>query len=54
VAKKKPVEFLGNSYNDLCDFPKEIRRLLGAELLLVQIGSMPTDFKPMPQVGKGV
>ena len=54
MAKKKPVEFLGNSYNDLCDFPKEIRRLLGGELLLVQIGSMPTDFKPMPEVGKGV
>jgi len=27
---------------------------MGAELLRVQLGVMPTDFKPMPSVGKGV
>jgi phage-related protein len=53
VITKKPLEFLGDSYNDLCGFPKDVRRLAGSELLRVQIGSMPTDFKPMPSVGKG-
>jgi phage-related protein len=53
VAIKKPIRFLGNSYDDLCGFPKEVRRIAGAELLRVQIGSMPTDFEPMPSVGKG-
>jgi phage-related protein len=53
VAAKKPLQFLGNSYGALCEFPKEVRRMMGGELLLVQLGSMPTDFKPMPSVGKG-
>lgn len=50
---QKPVEFLGDSYDTLCEFPREVRRSIGTELLRVQLGSMPTDFKPMPSVGKG-
>jgi phage-related protein len=49
----KPLEFLGNSRDDLREFPIEVRRAIGAELLRVQLGVMPTDFKPMPAVGKG-
>jgi len=49
----KPLEFLGNSYEDLCDFPRQVQRLPGSELMLVQLGRMPTDFKPMPTVGSG-
>jgi len=54
MCAMKRVEFLGSSYNDLCKLPKEVRRAMGAELLRVQLGVMPTDFKPMPSVGKGV
>jgi phage-related protein len=50
----KPVEFLGNSYDDLRSFPKEVRRALGLELRKVQSGEPPSDFKPMPTVGRGV
>ena len=50
----KPVEFLGSSYDDLRSFPKEVRRALGLELRKVQSGEPPSDFKPMPAVGKGV
>jgi phage-related protein len=49
----KRIEFLGNSYNDLCGFPHEARRAAGFELSSVQAGMMPTDFKPMLNVGAG-
>jgi phage-related protein len=51
---KRPLEFAGNSYEELCDFPKAARRAAGAELLKVQLGSMPSDFKPMHGIGRGV
>ncbi len=50
----KPVEFLGDSRNDLRDFPQPVRQEIGIGLLSVQQGDMPKDFKPMPSVGKGV
>ena len=31
-----------------------VRRAVGLELLKVQMGDLPKDFKPMPSVGKGV
>jgi len=54
VDLQKPVEFLGDSRSDLRNFPKEVRQAIGVELLSVQQGDMPLDFKPMPSVGKGV
>jgi phage-related protein len=53
MGVSKPLEFLGSSRDDLRKFPAEVRRVIGAELLRVQLGAMPTDFKPMPAVGKG-
>jgi phage-related protein len=50
----KPLRFIGSSRIDLQSFPKEVRRMLGEELRHVQEGDMPSDFKPMPTVGKGV
>ena len=54
MGASKPLEFLGSSRDDLRKFPTEVRRVIGAELLRAQLGVMPTDFKPMPTVGKGV
>jgi phage-related protein len=54
VDKVKPVEFLGTSRSDLREFPAAVRFAIGRELLNVQQGLMPSDFKPMPAVGKGV
>lgn len=49
----KPLEFLGSSQDDLREFPLAVRHALGLELMRVQFGAMPTDFKPMPAVGSG-
>ena len=49
----KPVHFIGSSRDDLRKFPADVRRALGEELLRVQNGLMPVDFKPMKEVGKG-
>ena len=50
----KPLKFVGSSQDDLIAFPQEARRECGRELDRVQRGLMPTDFKPMLNVGKGV
>lgn len=49
----KPILFIGSSRDDLREFPAEVRKALGDELLRVQNGLMPVDFKPMKDVGKG-
>ncbi len=49
----KSILFIGSSQDDLCDFPIEARRECGRELNRVQYGLMPTDFKPMLNVGSG-
>ena len=49
----KELKFMGGSLADLAKFPGEARRLAGFELWQVQVGAMPSDFKPMPTVGAG-
>ncbi|MFM8901555.1 MAG: type II toxin-antitoxin system RelE/ParE family toxin [Burkholderiales bacterium] len=49
----KALRFVGSAQDDLKNFPAEARRHAGFELHAVQRGQMPSDFKPMPQVGKG-
>ena len=50
----KPVEFLSDSLECLRDFPSDARQDAGWQLELVQRGKQPSDFKPMPAIGKGV
>ncbi len=50
----KVLRFLGDSYKTLCSFPKSARQNAGRQLLRVQRGDLPDDFKPMSDVGKGV
>lgn len=50
----KNLRFVGSSLTDLKRFPAEARREAGFELDAVQRGFMPTDFKPMFDVGPGV
>jgi phage-related protein len=52
-VETKSVLFIGSSRDDLREFPAEVRRVLGDELLRVQNGLMPVDFKPLKDVGKG-
>ncbi len=50
----KLIKFLGSSRNDLQDFPDDARQAAGRQLLRVQYGREPTDWKPMPAIGAGV
>lgn len=50
----KAITFLGNSLECLREFPEEARQDAGYQLDRVQRGRQPSDFKPMPSVGKGV
>ena len=49
----KPLEFLGSSRDDLRAMPDAVRQDIGLELMRVQFGSEPTNFKPMHTVGAG-
>jgi phage-related protein len=49
----KPIYFVGTARKDLAEFPESARRRAGHELFKVQVGRMPSDFKPMPGIGDG-
>jgi phage-related protein len=50
----KLIEFLGDSLKALGEFPKDARQAAGRQLAKVQNGMAPDNFKPMPDIGKGV
>ncbi len=50
----KSIIWLGSSYDDLLDFPKEARQSAGYNLDKIQRGQEPTDWKPMASIGQGV
>jgi phage-related protein len=50
----KPICWLGDSRKVVKGFSAQARHDAGIELLAVQIGSQPADWKPMPSVGIGV
>lgn len=49
----KALRWVGSSQDDVSSFTAEVRRAIGFELFAVQRGLRPSDFKPMPQVGRG-
>lgn len=49
----KDIFWLGSSYDDLLEFPKEARKEVGFNLHRVQIGLEPYDCKSMPQLEVG-
>ena len=49
----KPLKFIGSSEDDLAAFPREAKGLAGNELWQVQLGLMPSGWKPMLNVGLG-
>ncbi|NTF31310.1 type II toxin-antitoxin system RelE/ParE family toxin [Rhizobium skierniewicense] len=50
----KAIRFRGNALGDLRAFPETARREAGYQLDKVQHEQMPTDWKPMGTIGKGV
>ncbi len=53
VPGMKPLEFVGSSQSDLRNFPAKARRAASYEMNFVQQGLMPSDWKPMEEVGPG-
>lgn len=53
MASPKPVEFRGNSLDDLRSFPVSARREAGHQLDRVQHGDEADDWKPLPTLGSG-
>ncbi len=49
----KPLMFLGSSRDDLREMPAAVRHAIGVELMTVQLGGTPADFKPIASVGAG-
>jgi phage-related protein len=54
ILTMKPLRFLGDSLKRLREFPRDAKHDAGYQLDRVQRGKQPTDFKPMPSIGKGV
>lgn len=48
------LKFVGNSLNDLREFPENARREAGYQLSQIQMGFEPQDWKPMTGVSSGV
>lgn len=53
VHEAKPIAWVGSSRDDLREFPMGARALAGHELRRVQLGGLPSDWKPMTTVGPG-
>jgi len=47
IPPLKPLTFLGSSRDDLRQMPETVRRAIDVELMIVQLGGSPTDFKPI-------
>jgi phage-related protein len=50
----KALHWVGSALEDLRSFPASARIEAGTDLRLVQHGVPPRDWKPMPDVGRGV
>jgi phage-related protein len=50
----KRLLWLGSARSDIRGFPKPARRIAGFQLLRVQEGLEPNDWKPMASLGAGV
>jgi phage-related protein len=50
----KPVRFLAGTLKNIRSFPDKARSDAGHQLRNLQRGSQPDDFKPMPDIGRGV
>ena len=54
MTNLKPVIWLGTSREDVKAFPDKARQIVGAELMAVQSGYDPSDWKPMSSIGQSV
>lgn len=50
----KPITWLGDSREAVRQFSSSARHAAGTELMYVQAGAEPSNWKPMPSIGVGV
>lgn len=50
----KQLVWRGSSRSRIRDFPSEAQDIAGHELMRVQFGKMPADWRPISSVGSGV
>lgn len=50
----KQLVWRGSSRSRIRDFPPEAQDIAGYELMRVQFGKMPADWRPITSVGSGV
>lgn len=50
----KRLVWLGGSRERIRTFPETTKDIAGRELYRVQVGEMPTSWRPMPEIGSGV
>jgi phage-related protein len=50
----KPLVFVGSSQDDVRALPMPVRQAIGRQLMVVQFGGVPNDFKSMNSVGESV
>ena len=50
----KRLQFLGDSKKAIQSFPRAAQRKIGFELLQIETGGSPADWKPMSSIGAGV
>ena len=48
------IVWMGSSFDDLRQFPEDVRRDAGFQLYRLQSGLEAADWKAMPQLGRGV
>ena len=54
MSTEKPIFWVGSSYKDLLEFPREAKQEAGYQLHRVQNGLEPENWKPFQSIGKGV
>lgn len=47
------IVWMGSSFDDLRQFPEDVRRDAGFQLYRLQSGLEAADWKAMPQLGRG-
>jgi phage-related protein len=54
IESMKKIVFISTSREDILTFSEQVKRKAGHELMSVQMGVDPLDWKPMASIGKGV
>ena len=54
MTSLKPITWLGTSREDVKSFSEKVRRIVGTELMALQSGYEPSDWKSVSSIGPGV